>query len=78
MSLRRTIGYFTSPFFVPLRKLVVWADEKFGTCDAQLTLQPRACYFEPIVEHDGELVKASELQKKISKDKANIEGLGHK
>tara|TARA_R110000782_G_scaffold177422_2_gene268371 strand:+ start:1408 stop:1545 length:138 start_codon:yes stop_codon:yes gene_type:complete len=32
------IGKVTSPIFVPLRKLVVWSDENFGTCDHQLTV----------------------------------------
>ena len=41
MSLRKFIGYFTSPFFVPLRKLVVWGDRNFGTCDMRLTLEDR-------------------------------------
>ena len=35
------IGKFTSPFFTPLRKLVVWSDKKFGTCDMKLTIEPR-------------------------------------
>jgi hypothetical protein len=41
MSFRRIVGKITSPFFVPLRKLVVWGDKKFGTCDMKLTLEPR-------------------------------------
>tara|TARA_R100000900_G_scaffold21540_1_gene17277 strand:- start:345 stop:536 length:192 start_codon:yes stop_codon:yes gene_type:complete len=41
MSVRRIIGKITSPFFVPLRKLVVWGDKNFGTCDMKLTLEPR-------------------------------------
>ena len=43
-SKRRMIGKITSPFFVPLRRLIAWSDEKFGTCDHQLVLQPRPCY----------------------------------
>ena len=78
MSLRKSIGRFTSPIFVPLRKLMVWADEKFGTCDEQLVLQPRLCYLETIVEHEGNLIKASELEKKLSKDRVNVQGLGNK
>ena len=35
------IGRLTSPFFVPLRKLVVWGDDNFGTCDHKLTVVPR-------------------------------------
>lgn len=38
---RKFIGKITSPFFVPLRKLVVWGDNKFGTCDMKLSLEPR-------------------------------------
>ena len=40
-NLRRMIGKVTSPIFVPLRKLVVWSDENFGTCDHKLTVVPR-------------------------------------
>ena len=57
---------------------MVWADEKFGTCDEQLVLQPRLCYLETIVEHKGNLIKASELEKKLSKDRVNVQGLGDK
>ncbi|MHA2036265.1 MAG: hypothetical protein ACW98X_07515 [Promethearchaeota archaeon] len=35
------IGKITSPIFVPLRRLVVWSDENFGTCDHQLTIVSR-------------------------------------
>ncbi len=41
MNLRRWIGKLTTPIFVPLRKLVVWGDRNFGTCDMKLTLEPR-------------------------------------
>jgi len=41
MSLRKIIGKFTTPLFVPLRKLVVWGDKNFGTCDMKLTIEPR-------------------------------------
>ena len=40
-DIRTLIGKVTSPFFVPLRKFVVWGDKKFGTCDMRLTLEPR-------------------------------------
>ena len=39
--IRRLIGRITSPIFVPLRRLVVWGDTRFGTCDMKLTLEPR-------------------------------------
>jgi hypothetical protein len=49
-------------------------DDKFGTCDHQLVLQPRACYLElPTPEPVNQI---SELEKKLSKDKANMMGLG--
>ena len=71
---RKFIGKITSPFFVPLRKLVVWGDNKFGTCDMKLSLEPR--YDEETPKQ--EVQEISELEKKLSKDKANIEGLGDK
>ena len=69
---RKFIGKITSPFFVPLRKLVVWGDNKFGTCDMKLILEPR--YEEETPKQ--EVQEISELEKKLSKDRANIEGLG--
>lgn len=39
--MRRWIGKLTSPFFVPLRKLIVWSDSKIGTCDHKLILVKR-------------------------------------
>ena len=74
MKFRMRIGRLTSPFFVPLRRLVVWMDNKFGTCDHQLVLQPRTCYLK--LPESPPTPKISELEKKISKDKANIVGLG--
>lgn len=41
MSIRKLIGKFTSPFFVPLRKLVAWGDNNFGTCDHKLVVVAR-------------------------------------
>lgn len=41
MSIRKLFGKFTSPFFVPLRRLVVWGDNNFGTCDHKLILVKR-------------------------------------
>mgnify|MGYP005992962151 FL=1 len=73
------MGRLTSPFFVPLRRLVVWGDKTFGTCDMKLTLEPRyedhpLRAFADIDETSNERV--SELPIKVSKDKANIKGLG--
>ena len=75
---RKWLGRLTSPFFVPLRRFVVWGDKTFGTCDMKLTLEPRyedhpLTGFADIDEPPSQI---SELQKKVSKDKANIEGLG--
>ncbi len=70
----RLISRITSPVFVPLRRLIVWLDEKIGTCDHQLVLQPRPCF----VTFDTDPVEQiSELEKKVSKDKANLVGLGN-
>ena len=70
----RLISRITSPVFVPLRRLIVWFDEKIGTCDHQLVLQPRPCF----VTFDTDPVEQiSELEKKVSKDKANLVGLGN-
>ena len=38
---RRILGRLTSPIFVPLRRVVVWGDRRFGTCDMKLTMEPR-------------------------------------
>ena len=75
-SKRRMIGKITSPFFVPLRRLIAWSDEKFGTCGHQLVLQPRPCYVDFTSNQTNDVSQISELQKKVSKDKANIQGLG--
>ena len=72
MNFRKTIGKITSPVFVPLRRLIAWTDDKFGTCDHQLVLQPRPCF----VSFESEPAEQiSELMKKVSKDKANLQGL---
>lgn len=78
--MRKWLGRLTSPFFVPLRRFVVWGDRKFGTCDMKLTIEPR--YDDnPLrgfadIDEGTSSITLSELEKKISKDKANIEGLG--
>ena len=77
---RKWLGRLTSPFFVPLRRFVVWGDKTFGTCDMKLTLEPRyedhpLTGFADIDESSSQTT-LSELQRKVSKDKANIEGLG--
>ena len=76
---RKWLGRLTSPFFVPLRRFVVWGDKTFGTCDMKLSIEPRyedhpLRGFADIDETSNE--RLSELQIKLSKDKANIEGLG--
>ena len=73
-GLKRAIGKFTSPIFIPLRRFVVWNDQQFGTCDMKLSLEHR--WEEKISQKSVETI--SELQKKISKDNANIKGLGEK
>ena len=76
MGLREIIGRITSPFFVPLRRFVVWGDKKLGTCDMRLTLEPRINnQLDGFADIDTPH-HISELEKKLSKDKANIIGLG--
>jgi len=72
--MRRLLSKITSPIFVPLRRFVVWGDKTFGTCDMKLTLEPR--WETPIEVITDDEESLSELQKKLSKDKANIVGLG--
>lgn len=78
MKTRRMVARLTSPLFVPLRKLLVWLDDRLGTCDHQLVLQPRPCFVEFDTQSQTEVSEPqiSELMKKVSKDKANIDGLG--
>ena len=79
MNIRKLVGRVTSPVFIPLRKLVVWSDKNFGTCDMKLTLEPRYdTSLDGFAEMDSAPVSqpASELMKKVSKDKANLTGLG--
>jgi len=74
MGLRKIISKITSPFFVPLRRFIVWGDTKFGTCDMKLTLEPR--WDNTLIgfaDMDDGVVVASELLTKVSKDKANLE-----
>ena len=79
MSIREKIGKLTTPLFVPLRKMVVWSDKKIGTCDMKLTLEPRnPSDLDGFADMDYSNETISELQKKRSKDKANIVGLGEK
>jgi|TARA_R110000823_G_scaffold209772_1_gene339906 hypothetical protein len=40
-KIRRFLGRLTSPIFVPLRRLVVWGDTRFGTCEMKLSLESR-------------------------------------
>ena len=78
--MRKLLSKITSPIFVPLRRLVVWGDKTFGTCDMKLSIEPRyednqLRGFADIDEGTASM-RISELGKKISKDKANIQGLG--
>jgi len=78
--MRKWLGRLTSPFFVPLRRFVVWGDRKFGTCDMKLTIEPRY-EDDPLrgfadIDEGTASTTISELEKKLSKDKANIHGLG--
>lgn len=73
--MRRLLSKITSPIFVPLRRFVVWGDKTFGTCDMKLTLEPRwEIPLDGFADIDEEPI--SELQKKLSKDQANLVGLG--
>ena len=78
--MRKWLGRLTSPFFVPLRRFVVWGDKAFGTCNMKLTIEPR--YEDNPLKGFADMDESpsqttlSELEKKISKDKANIQGLG--
>ena len=72
--MRRLLSKITSPIFVPLRRFVVWGDKTFGTCDMKLTLEPR--WETPIEVITDDEESLSELQKKLSKDQANLVGLG--
>lgn len=74
---RQGVGRLTSPIFVPLRRLVVWGDDKFGTCDMKLSIEPRKeNVLDGFADIDTPAEPASELMKKVSKDKANLTNLG--
>ncbi len=73
--MRKVLSKITSPIFVPLRRFVVWGDKTFGTCDMKLTLEPRwETHLDGFADIDEEPI--SELKKKLSKDQANLVGLG--
>lgn len=73
MNIRKFIGKFTSPIFVPLRRFVAWADQSFGTCDHRLVVVPVvSCALELPEPEEEAPKKASELEIKLSKDKANM------
>ena len=74
-GLRLAVGRITSPIFVPLRRLIVWIDARLGTCDHQLVLQPRPCFVD-FHSDRSETPRISELEMKLSKDRANLSGLG--
>jgi|TARA_A200000159_G_C7298383_1_gene328935 hypothetical protein len=71
MSFRKFIGYFTSPFFVPLRKLVVWGDRNFGTCDMRLTLEERP-YADSEDKHDSAQTRLTDFEVVHDKHKASL------
>lgn len=78
MGMREIIGRITTPFFVPLRRFIVWGDKKLGTCDMRLTLEQRPNnHLDGFADIDNP-PQISELEKKLSKDKANMVGLGEK
>ena len=54
---------------------IVWLDDRLGTCDHRLVLEPRPCNID-LPRPSERSVRISELQAKISKDKANLHGLG--
>ena len=55
MGLRKVIGKITSPIFVPLRKIVAWGDQNFGTCDSTLVVVSRDSDY---VREDGNLMRS--------------------
>jgi hypothetical protein len=71
MNGKRFLSKITSPFFVPLRRFLVWLDDGVGTCNMKLTLAPRWDESEKTFK-DTPHNQISELGKKISKDKANL------
>ncbi len=76
MIWRKFIGKLTSPIFVPLRKFVIWMDNKLGTCEYKLSLEPRWESEEEIENVNKDDNKISELMQKVSKDKAALADWG--
>ena len=72
--LRHAVGKLTSPIFVPLRRLIVWLDDRLGTCDHRLVLEPRPCMID-LPSGTDRSERISELQAKLSKDRANFQVL---
>jgi len=72
---RLAVGRITSPVFVPLRRLIVWLDGKVGTCDHQLVLERRSCFIEMDLYQEP-VEQISEINKKLSKDRATLEYAG--
>jgi len=75
MSFRRFLSRITSPIFVPLRKFIVWMDDGVGTCEMKLALTPRWVEDKVNVQEKSNK-QISELSKKISKDRANVNDWG--
>lgn len=71
----KLLSRIKSLIFAPLRRFVVWADTKFGTSNMKLTTQPR---WENDLDGFADIdeMSVSELDYKLSKDKANLIGLG--
>lgn len=72
MSLRKLVGKFTSPIFIPLRKFIIWGDTRFGTCDMKLTLESR--WENPLngfADMDEETKEISKLMGTVSKERMN-------
>ncbi len=55
MGLRKMIGKITSPIFVPLRKIVAWSDQNFGTCDSTLVVVSRESDYH---REDGNIMRS--------------------
>ena len=72
--MRKLLSYFKAAIFARIRRFVVWGDTKFGSSDMKLTIEPR---WENVLDGFADIdeMLVSELDYKLSKDKANIVGL---
>lgn len=73
--MRKLLSYFKAAIFARIRRFVVWGDTKFGSSDMKLTIEPR---WENVLDGFADIdeMSVSELDYKLSKDKANLIGLG--